>query len=209
MYGQLFAAINYSGRCNNMSHYRIPIRTPMGEFPGQMVKRYHHTGIVIAHQNFTDGNNWQMDPGISSRMEHQEFRTIDSGNLMRPLSGFAGRVSQDWQASIEGTTKLRPLPAMLAGEQSAVEGCATSSLRSIYLTADYIEIVSKLQLESAANPDAHKDGNACPFSKRNVRAVDMSGLMFFTIVIGFIEHRCTPFAPLPAKLAGAAVCCVF
>lgn len=54
------------------------VLTQNGEYPGTERGHVHHTGLVIAHQNFTDGNNWQIGPE-RSRMRHLGFNLIESG----------------------------------------------------------------------------------------------------------------------------------
>lgn len=56
--------------------------TQDGEIPGTKQAHFHHTGLVLAHQKFTDGNNWQIGPNFS-RMRHQCFDVMQSG----PLAG--------------------------------------------------------------------------------------------------------------------------
>lgn len=58
----------------------IPI-TQDGEVPGTREKHFHHTGLVLAHQNFTDGNNWQIGPQFS-RMRHLAFDVMESGPVL-------------------------------------------------------------------------------------------------------------------------------
>jgi methane monooxygenase PmoA-like len=55
----------------------VPI-TQEGEIPGTKQAHFHHTGLVLAHQNFTDGNNWQIGPNFS-RMRHLAFDVMQSG----------------------------------------------------------------------------------------------------------------------------------
>ncbi|MFN3650221.1 MAG: PmoA family protein [Armatimonadota bacterium] len=57
----------------------VPI-TQDGEIPGKREAHFHHTGVVVAHQNFTDGNNWQIGPN-HSRMRHLGFTVMQSGPL--------------------------------------------------------------------------------------------------------------------------------
>ncbi len=54
--------------------------TQDGEIPGTRQAHFHHTGLVLAHQNFTDGNNWQIGPNFS-RMRHLAFDVMESGPL--------------------------------------------------------------------------------------------------------------------------------
>ena len=54
------------------------LATQDGEVPGTREKHFHHTGLVLAHQNFTDGNNWQIGPNFS-RMRHVGFDLMESG----------------------------------------------------------------------------------------------------------------------------------
>ena len=67
----------------------VPI-TQDGEYPGRREGHFHHTGLFIAHQNFTDGNNWQIGPNFS-RMRHRDFPNLQSG---RRLGRFVERL--DW-----------------------------------------------------------------------------------------------------------------
>lgn len=55
--------------------------TQEGEVPGRKVQHFHHTGLVLAHQNFTDGNNWQIGPNFS-RMRHLAFDVMQSGPVL-------------------------------------------------------------------------------------------------------------------------------
>lgn len=60
--------------------------TQMGQVPNKRVQHFHHTGLWISHQNFTQGNNWQMDanprkkPRRYSSLLHRKFVKIASGN---------------------------------------------------------------------------------------------------------------------------------
>jgi hypothetical protein len=54
--------------------------TQMGEVPGKKEKHHWHTALWIAHQKFTDGNNWQIGKPFS-RMEHVKFESVQSGPL--------------------------------------------------------------------------------------------------------------------------------
>jgi len=56
--------------------------TQDGEFPGTGKGHIWHTGLVIAHQNFTDGNNWQTGSPKFSRMRHVAFDVMESGPLL-------------------------------------------------------------------------------------------------------------------------------
>jgi hypothetical protein len=58
----------------------VPI-TQEGEIPGTKQAHFHHTGLVLAHQNFTEGNNWQIGPA-HSRMRHLAFDVMESGPVM-------------------------------------------------------------------------------------------------------------------------------
>ena len=58
----------------------VPI-TQEGEIPGTKQAHFHHTGLVLAHQNFTEGNNWQIGPQ-HSRMRHLGFDVMQSGPLL-------------------------------------------------------------------------------------------------------------------------------
>jgi hypothetical protein len=59
----------------------VPI-TQDGEFPGTNKGHLWHTGLVIAHQNFTDGNTWQTGSPKFSRMRHVAFDVMESGPLL-------------------------------------------------------------------------------------------------------------------------------
>lgn len=59
----------------------VPI-TQDGEFPGTNRGHIWHTGLVLAHQNFTDGNNWQTGSPKYSRMRHVAFDVMESGPLL-------------------------------------------------------------------------------------------------------------------------------
>ena len=56
--------------------------TQEGEFPGTTRGHIWHTGMVLAHQNFTDGNNWQTGSPNYSRMRHVAFDAMESGPLV-------------------------------------------------------------------------------------------------------------------------------
>jgi len=58
----------------------VPI-TQDGEFPGTTKGHIWHTGLVLAHQNFTDGNNWQTGSPKFSRMRHVAYEVMESGPL--------------------------------------------------------------------------------------------------------------------------------
>jgi hypothetical protein len=65
--------------------------TQDGEFPGTNRGHIWHTGLVLAHQSFTDGNNWQTGSPNYSRMRHVAFDAMESG----PAAGrFVERL--DW-----------------------------------------------------------------------------------------------------------------
>lgn len=59
--------------------------TQMGEIPDKRTAHFHHTGLWLAHQNFTQGNNWQMDadpkasPRKFSGQIHRKFEDVKSG----------------------------------------------------------------------------------------------------------------------------------
>jgi hypothetical protein len=63
--------------------------TQMGEVPGKKEKHFHHTALWLAHQNFTGGNNWQIDadpakrPTRYSRILHREFVKVEGGDPAR------------------------------------------------------------------------------------------------------------------------------
>jgi hypothetical protein len=59
----------------------VPL-TQDGEFPGTNKGHIWHTGLVLAHQNFTDGNNWQTGSPKFSRMRHVAFDVMESGPLL-------------------------------------------------------------------------------------------------------------------------------
>src|SRR5262249_50888049 len=59
--------------------------TQLGEVPGKRVAHFHHTGLWIAHQNWTakgqpNLDNWQMNKNCT-RIEHVKFDKIESGPL--------------------------------------------------------------------------------------------------------------------------------
>lgn len=56
--------------------------TQDGEFPGTNKGHIWHTGLVIAHQNFMDGNNWQTGSPKFSRMRHVAYDVMESGPLL-------------------------------------------------------------------------------------------------------------------------------
>lgn len=56
------------------------VMTQDGEVPGTREKHFHHTGLVVAHQNFTGGNNWQIGLPECSRMRHAGLRLLSSGD---------------------------------------------------------------------------------------------------------------------------------
>jgi hypothetical protein len=65
------------------------VLTQLGEVPGKRTAHYWHTGLWIAHQKFTDGNNWQMDadpaarPRQYSSILHRGFDEVRSGDVGR------------------------------------------------------------------------------------------------------------------------------
>lgn len=59
----------------------VPI-TQDGEFPGTKQGHIWHTGLVLAHQNFTGGNNWQTGSPNFSRMRHVAFDVLQSGPVL-------------------------------------------------------------------------------------------------------------------------------
>ena len=79
--------------------------TQMGEVAGKRVAHFHHTGLWISHQNFTQGNNWQMDadpnkkPRRRSRLLHRSFARMNSGKVAQ----FVEHLQWD---SIDGKTIL-------------------------------------------------------------------------------------------------------
>jgi hypothetical protein len=59
--------------------------TQLGEVPNKRVAHFHHTGLWIAHQNWTakgqpNCDNWQMNKNCT-RIEHVKFEKIESGPL--------------------------------------------------------------------------------------------------------------------------------
>jgi hypothetical protein len=68
-----------------------PPITQDGEFPGTNRGHIWHTGLILAHQNFTDGNNWQTGSPKFSRMRHLAFDLMQSGPV---LGRFTERL--DW-----------------------------------------------------------------------------------------------------------------
>lgn len=77
----------------------------LGEIPGKRTAHYWHTGLWIAHQNFTRGNNWQMDadpkasPRKYSSLLHRGFDEVSSGKVGRIIEKL------EWD-DIKGTTIL-------------------------------------------------------------------------------------------------------
>ncbi len=79
--GERFAHYRYNTADPELPRpYFHPIAGPCGvpvsqdgEFPGTRKGHIWHTGLVIAHQKFTDGNNWQTGSPQFSRMRHQGF----------------------------------------------------------------------------------------------------------------------------------------
>ncbi len=65
------------------------VLTQLGEVPGQRKAHYWHTGLWIAHQKFTQGNNWQLDPDPNTKtprysgMRHRAFEAVRSGQTAR------------------------------------------------------------------------------------------------------------------------------
>lgn len=53
--------------------------TQDGEFPGTRKGHVWHTGLFLAHQKFTEGNNWQTGSPEFSRMRHVRFDALQSG----------------------------------------------------------------------------------------------------------------------------------
>jgi hypothetical protein len=59
--------------------------TQLGEIPGKRVAHFHHTGLWIAHQNWTargfpNLDNWQMNRNCT-RIEHIRFERVESGAM--------------------------------------------------------------------------------------------------------------------------------
>jgi hypothetical protein len=79
--------------------------TQLGEVPGKRTAHYWHTGLWVAHQNFTQGNNWQMDadpeakPRKYSGLLHRGFDQITNGETGR----FVERLEWD---DVKGDTIL-------------------------------------------------------------------------------------------------------
>jgi hypothetical protein len=67
----------------------VGVISQLGEIPGKRTAHYWHTGLWIAHQNFTRGNNWQMDadpkvtPRKYSSLLHRSFEDVSSGKIGR------------------------------------------------------------------------------------------------------------------------------
>ncbi len=81
------------------------VLTQLGEIPGQRKAHYWHTGLWLAHQNFTQGNNWQLDadprakPRRYSSILHRGFDEVGSGAAGR----FVERLTWD---NVAGDTVL-------------------------------------------------------------------------------------------------------
>ena len=79
--------------------------TQMGEVPGKKEKHFHHTALWLAHQNFTQGNNWQMDADLAkkptrySRILHQQFVKVGGGSPAQIVENL-------WWDSSDGKTIL-------------------------------------------------------------------------------------------------------
>jgi hypothetical protein len=62
------------------------VLTQLGEIPDKRTAHFWHTGMWISHQNFSGGNNWQIDADPHakklqySRLVHQKFEKILVGN---------------------------------------------------------------------------------------------------------------------------------
>jgi hypothetical protein len=94
----------------------VPI-TQDGEIPGTRQAHFHHTGLVIAHQNFTDGNNWQIGPRFS-RMRHLAFDVMESGPV-------AGRFIQrlEWLSAAGDRVVFRETRTVAVPAREAVRRC--------------------------------------------------------------------------------------
>lgn len=88
--GASFATYRYNTRDPELPRpYFHPIIGPTGvpvtqdgEFPGTKQGHIWHTGLVLAHQNFTNGNNWQTGGPQFSRMRHVAFEVMESGPVL-------------------------------------------------------------------------------------------------------------------------------
>lgn len=88
--GARFATYRYDTRDPELPRpYFHPLLGPAGgpltqdgEFPGTKQGHLWHTGLVLAHQNFTDGNNWQTGSPKFSRMRHVAYDILESGALL-------------------------------------------------------------------------------------------------------------------------------
>ncbi|MGV3719854.1 MAG: DUF6807 family protein, partial [Actinomycetota bacterium] len=88
--GAAFATYRYDTRDPELPRpYFHPIIGPTGvsitqdgEFPGTRKGHIWHTGLVLAHQNFTNGNNWQTGGPQFSRMRHLAFEVMESGPVL-------------------------------------------------------------------------------------------------------------------------------
>ncbi len=102
-----FVVYHYNTKLDDVPRpYFHPVMSPhgvamtqMGEIPGKREAHFHHTGLWVAHQKFTMGNNWQIGPQFS-RMRHNAFTTLQTGDRM------ARWVEQlDW-LNVKGDTVL-------------------------------------------------------------------------------------------------------
>ena len=89
--------------------------TQLGEVAGKKEKHFHHTALWLAHQNFTQGNNWQMDadptkkPTRYSRILHQEFITVSGGNPAQIVENLSWD-SSDGKAILVEETRTLTIP---------------------------------------------------------------------------------------------------
>jgi len=91
--------------------------TQDGEKPGTKEAHFHHTGLVLAHQNFTGGNNWQIGPTFS-RMRHLAFDAMQSG----PLQGrFIQRL--EWPSAAGDRVVFRETRAVSVPAREASRRC--------------------------------------------------------------------------------------
>jgi hypothetical protein len=157
------------------------VLTQMGEVPDKREKHFHHTGLWIAHQNFTGGNNWQMDadpkkkPAKYSRLLHRKFQKAGGGNPAQFIEYL------EWD-STDGKTIL------------------VKELRTVTIPhrpADRRVIDFDLNLEAKGNPVTL---NPTPYHLLAVRAIDSMVPAFSKeAVITNSEGQKNPKDGTPAK----------
>lgn len=189
--------------------------TQDGEFPGTTKGHIWHTGLVIAHQNFTDGNNWQTGSPKFSRMRHVAFDIMESGPL---LGRFVQRL--EWlnvagdrivfQETRTVTVPIRPTKqrcldidtTITCGEQPAVWNATPYHLIAIR--------VPDSMLTGKGGAITNSEGQSNPPDGSPARWLDYSGTQgAMTGGIALFDHpqnlrHPTPWLNFQAQTVGAA-----